>query len=371
MRNTLIPFPAAHAFRVGSLVALMLVLALSAGCSQSPEPGSQGTGTSGSAGVDNKATGKTSNGDGTHSADTSDSNSTAAVQPVLRVPVLNLPESPTAATPDESKPETKPDSDDKPTPSPRPDGDKPTEGTLRPEEAKPADPGEARYEIRAEHDPNGIGKFYMGREIAQVMGVAGADWLERPERDEEEDLTKLIASLGLKPGMIVADIGAGTGVLSLRMAERVGDEGKVVAVDVQQEMLDLIAKKTKEKKIDNVELILGTDKNPKLPKDTLDLALMVDVYHEFAHPYEMMRHIADSLKVNGRVVFVEYRKEDPKVPIKAVHKMSEEQVKKEIGLPELSLRYKETIGVLPRQHIIIFERIDPKNAQPGPVLRIN
>lgn len=214
-----------------------------------------------------------------------------------------------------------------------------------------------RYTFNKNHDPNGIGKFYLGREIAHVMGAPAADWLERPEREAEESLTKLIDSLGLKPDMVVADIGAGSGVLTLMMAAKVGPLGKAVAVDVQQEMLNKLAFKLKRQKIENVELVLGTNKSPKLPKETFDLALMVDVYHEFAFPYEMLLDISRAMKPGGRVVFVEYRKEDPEVPIKLVHKMTEAQVKTEANQPEFGLQWKETIEVLPRQHIIIFERL--------------
>lgn len=218
---------------------------------------------------------------------------------------------------------------------------------------KPATP---RYTYRRRHDINGIGKFYMGREIAHVMGFAAAGWLERPQREAEESLTKLVAALKIEPGMVVADIGAGSGVLTLMMADPVGKEGRVVAVDVQQEMLDLLAKKLKLQKIDNVELVLGTEKSPRLPEESIDLALMVDVYHEFRFPYEMMVKISRSLKPGGRVVLVEYRKEDPKVLIKLVHKMTEAQVKKEMDQPEFGLKWKETLGMLPLQHILVFEK---------------
>ncbi len=214
-----------------------------------------------------------------------------------------------------------------------------------------------RYEFRREHDPNGIGKFYMGREIAHVMGAQAATWLERPEREAEESISKLIPALNLKPGMVVADIGAGSGVITLMMADKVGDEGKIVAVDIQQEMLNRLARKLKVQKIDNVELVKGTEKSPRLPADSIDLALMVDVYHEFEFPHEMMLEISKAMKPGGRVVFVEYRKEDPNVPIKLVHKMTEAQVKQEIEQPEFHLKWKETIGDLPWQHVIVFERV--------------
>jgi ubiquinone/menaquinone biosynthesis C-methylase UbiE len=213
-----------------------------------------------------------------------------------------------------------------------------------------------KYEMRESHDPNGIGKFYMGREIAHVMGFLGVEWLERPLREKEEALTKLVKSLKLQPGQVVADIGAGSGVLSVMMAKDVGDQGKVIAVDVQQEMLDLLDKKLKMLDIKNVEGLLGTEKTPHLEPASVDLAIMVDVYHEFAFPYEMVMEISKSLKPGGRIVFVEYRKEDPEVLIKLVHKMTQAQVKKEINQPEFGLKWKETIGTLPRQHVIIFEK---------------
>ena len=217
-------------------------------------------------------------------------------------------------------------------------------------------PENGRYEFRKEHDPNGLGKFYMGREIALVMTFHGAPWLERPEREEEERLSALVSHLGLKPGMVVADVGAGSGVITLMMAHEVGEKGKVLAIDIQQEMLDLLGDKIKNHDIKNVELVLGTEKSPKLKAASIDLALMVDVYHEFEYPYEMMLELAKALKPGGRIAFVEYRREDPQVPIKLVHKMTEAQVKKEAALPEFGLTWKETIDKLPRQHIVVFER---------------
>jgi ubiquinone/menaquinone biosynthesis C-methylase UbiE len=222
--------------------------------------------------------------------------------------------------------------------------------------AAPGTDEAGRYTFREEHDPNGIGKFYMGREIAMVMGHQGIAWLERPEREREEKLTVMIECLDLQPGMVVADIGAGSGVISALIADRVAPDGTVLAVDIQQEMLDALAARCKKSGITNIEPILGTTKSPQLKPETVDLALMVDVYHEFDFPYEMLSEIAKSLKPGGRVAFVEYRKEDPAVPIKEVHKMSEEQVKREAGLPEFGLEWVETINKLPRQHVIIFRR---------------
>jgi precorrin-6B methylase 2 len=213
-----------------------------------------------------------------------------------------------------------------------------------------------RYQTKKNHDPNGQGKFYLGREIAMVMTFHGAPWLERPEREEEERLTDLVRELKVKPGQVVADIGAGSGVITMMMANEVGDRGKVMAVDIQQEMLDLLGDKLKNRDIKNIELVLSTDKSPKLEPESIDLAVMVDVYHEFEFPYEMMLELSKALKPGGRIAFVEYRREDPQVPIKLVHKMTEAQVKKEINQPEFGLKWKETVGTLPRQHIVIFER---------------
>ena len=215
-----------------------------------------------------------------------------------------------------------------------------------------------RYEWREEHDPNGIGKFYMGREIAHVMGFAGAPWLDRPEREKEEQLAKLIEALDLKPGMVVADIGAGTGRISVMMAKEVGPDGKVIAVDIQEEMLSVLDKKLKQMKVTNVVPKLGTVKSPELEPSSVDLAVFVDVYHELAFPYEMMLSLSKALKPGGCVAFVEYRKEDPKVPIKLVHKMTQAQVKREMSHPEFGLKWKETIDVLPWQHIVVFERVE-------------
>jgi SAM-dependent methyltransferase len=211
-----------------------------------------------------------------------------------------------------------------------------------------------RYEFRSEHDPNGIGKFYLGREIALVMGHQAADWLERPERLAEERPDLLLEALKLKPGGAVADIGAGTGYFSWRMAKVVGERGVVYAVDIQKEMLDLLDKKMAEQGITNVKGVLGSVTDPKLPAHSLDLVLMVDVYHEFDYPCEMMENICLALKPGGRVVFVEYRAEDPNVPIKRVHKMSDAQVRKEMSVQPLA--WVETITTLPRQHIIVFRK---------------
>jgi ubiquinone/menaquinone biosynthesis C-methylase UbiE len=221
------------------------------------------------------------------------------------------------------------------------------------------DKKDGRYEWRAIHDPNGIGKFYMGREIAHVMGHAAATWLERPEREEEEQPAKLLKVLDLKPGMVVADIGAGSGYYTFRMAPQVGDKGKILAVDIQKEMLDIIRQRTKEKKLSNVEPVMGTEADPKLPDASADLILMVDVYHEFSHPYEMTEKMIKGLKTGGKLVFVEFRLEDEKVPIKLVHKMSERQVLKEMAaFPEL--KHEKTDTSLPWQHVMFFKKVEKK-----------
>ncbi len=218
-------------------------------------------------------------------------------------------------------------------------------------EAKPQKPA---YEKREQHDPNGIGVFYMGREIAMVMGHQAADWLDRPEREQEEQPEKMLNALHLRTGMNVADIGAGTGYLSFRMAKRVTPGGKVYAVEIQQEMLDIIQKRMKERGVRNVVSVLGEITDPKLPPNSQDLIIMVDVYHEFDHPWEMTQSMIKSLKPGGRLVFVEYRLEDPNVPIKLVHKMTVAQVKKEMSI--WPIKFVESIETLPWQHIIVFRK---------------
>lgn len=211
------------------------------------------------------------------------------------------------------------------------------------------------YETRAEHDANGIGKFYMGREIAGVMGHQAADWLERPQREDEERTDLLVESLKFRNGEIVADIGCGSGYISRKIAAKIGETGIVHAVDIQQEMLDLLKTRMAEFKIRNVQPVLGTNKDPKLPEKSCDTMIMVDVYHEFDFPHEMIRSMIRALKPGGRIVLVEYRKEDPTVPIKEVHKMSEAQIKKEMT-SHSELEHAETIRTLPRQHIVIFRK---------------
>ena len=193
-----------------------------------------------------------------------------------------------------------------------------------------------------------------GRRIAGVMGVGGADWLERPERAMEEQPDKALEALDLKPGMTVADIGAGTGYMSLRMAKRVGPSGKVYANDLQPEMLRLLRENAAHAQLTNIETVLGTESDPKLPKAQLDLVLLVDVYHEFSQPQTMLQKIREALKPDGRLVLLEYRKEDPKIPIRPEHKMSVAEVKAEIEPEGFILG--PVIETLPRQHILILTK---------------
>ncbi len=209
------------------------------------------------------------------------------------------------------------------------------------------------YETRSDHDPDGVGKFYMGREIARVMGYQGAEWLERPERAEEERPDQVVEQMKLKPADAVADIGAGTGYFSFRIG-RVVTQGKVYAVDIQPEMLAVIEERKKRLKAENVIAVKGSETDAKLPENSIDVALMVDVYHEFAFPREMMLSVIKALKPGGRVVQIEYRGEDPNVPIKRLHKMTVEQCRKEMAA--VGLVWKETKNFLPRQHFIVYEK---------------
>lgn len=209
------------------------------------------------------------------------------------------------------------------------------------------------YRQKAIHSPDGIGKYYMNREIAQVMGHQAMMWLERPSRVTEEKPDSTVEKLDLKPDDVVADIGAGTGYFSFRMAQQV-PQGKVYAVDIQPEMLDAISFLKEERDIDNVETVLGTEEKPNLPPESIDLALMVDAYHEFAYPREMMEGIVEALKSGGRVVLLEYRKENPMIMIKPLHKMTQKQVKKE--LKAVGLKWEETKQFLPEQHFLVFSK---------------
>ncbi len=215
------------------------------------------------------------------------------------------------------------------------------------------DQSNSQYEYRTSQSSDGTGKFYLGREIAQVMGHTGAQWLERPEREREERTDVLLRALSLQKDDVVADIGAGSGYFTFRMAPLV-PKGKVLAVDIQPEMLELLNKKKQKINISNVETVLGDITDPKLPAGTVDLALLVDAYHEFSHPYEMMQNLVHSLKPGGRIALVEYRAEDPEVPIRPRHKMTETQARKE--MEAAGLQFVENKKVLPQQHLLIFRK---------------
>ena len=200
-------------------------------------------------------------------------------------------------------------------------------------------------------DINGIGKWYMGREIAYVMGFQGIGWLERSDREKEENVYKLIQNMSLKSNDTIADVGAGSGYHVFRIAPLV-NKGMVYAVDIQIEMLMAIEKTKESTKIRNIETILGDEKSIHLPKNSVDKILMVDVYHEFNFPIEMINSIKNALKPNGQLFLIEYRGEDPKVPIKKIHKMTEKQAVKEMEAAGFKL--KENIDNLPWQHCMLF-----------------
>ena len=202
-------------------------------------------------------------------------------------------------------------------------------------------------------DFNGIGKWYMGREIAYVMGFQGIDWLERSEREKEENVSTLINNMKIKPEDTIADIGAGSGYHVFRMAP-LAKNGLVYAVDIQVEMLKAIQKTKKLKKVANVETVLGNEKSINLPEHSVDKILMVDVYHEFNFPAEMIASIKKALKPNGRLFLIEYRGEDPNVPIKKIHKMSEKQAVMEMKAAGFKLE--QNVNNLPWQHCMIFEK---------------
>jgi SAM-dependent methyltransferase len=193
-----------------------------------------------------------------------------------------------------------------------------------------------------------------GRRIAPVMGVGGADWLERSEREMEEHPDAALDAIGIKPGMVVADVGAGTGYMTLRMARRVGPSGKVYANDVQPEMLRRLRQNAAKEKLGNIETVLGTEADPKLPPGKLDLILLVDVYHEFSQPQKMLQRMREALKPDGRLVLLEYRKEDPSIPIRPEHKMSVQEVKTEVEAE--GFRMDQVLETLPRQHILILKK---------------
>ena len=209
------------------------------------------------------------------------------------------------------------------------------------------------YRIKTFHNPDGIGKYYMDREIAHVMGHQAKSWLERNSREREENPQAVVEHLDLQPESNVADIGTGTGYFATRIASLV-PQGTVYAVDVQPEMLEVVERETAEQNLNNIKPVLGTEDNPNLPVSSIDLALMVDAYHEFAYPREMMSGLYDALKPGGKVVLVEYRQENPMIMIKPLHKMSQKQVKKE--MKAVNLKWVKTQEFLPEQHFMIFQK---------------
>ena len=196
-----------------------------------------------------------------------------------------------------------------------------------------------------------------GRVIAPVMGYEGAAWLERPEREDEEQPSRAIRALGIKPGQVVADVGAGSGYYTVRLARQVGPTGRVFATDIQPEMLSMLQKRLKRERLDNVELVQATEVDPRLPEGELDLILMVDVYHELSRPQEVLRRLRTALKPDGRLVLIEFRKESDWVPIREEHKMSVKEAR--IELEAEGYRFDRVIDVLPWQHILVFAPATP------------
>jgi FkbM family methyltransferase len=212
--------------------------------------------------------------------------------------------------------------------------------------------GQERYKIRA-GDPNGINKWYMGRQIAHVMSHYGIDWLEREEREMEENTSLLLKNLAVKPGMVVADIGAGSGYHSALLSRMVGT-GKVFAVDMEPEMIAYLNARIKQEKLSHIVPVLSTEQKVSLPESTIDMMLLVDVYHEFSFPYEMALSMRAALKPGGKLVLVEFRAEDPTVPIKTIHKMSEVQAIKEFKAAGFA--FDKNIDNLPWQHCMVFTK---------------
>ncbi len=217
-------------------------------------------------------------------------------------------------------------------------------------------PGQLDSQSTAQGEPRRplqIGKLVKKRQIAPVMNVAHADWLTRPDRDEQEQPDRVVAALNIPRGATVVDLGAGVGYFTWRLAKQVGPEGRVIAVDIQQGMLDLLSENLASRGITNVDMVLGAADNPHLPTGAVDLVLIVDVYHELSEPEKTMEHVRRSLKPGGRVVIIEYRKEDPSIPIQPLHKMSVEEVRAEVE--PIGFKLVELMEFLPTQHIFVFQ----------------
>lgn len=200
---------------------------------------------------------------------------------------------------------------------------------------------------------DGIGKFYKGREIAFVMGASGSDWLERDTRNIEENTNAAIEAIEVKPNAVIADIGAGTGYYSFRLAKKV-PHGKVYAVDIQDEMIDMLKEKKRQLKDSVVQVVKSSIKSPNLPDNSVDLAIMVDVYHELEYPQEMLQALKKALKPTGKILLIEYRGEDPSVPIKPLHKTTIAQLNKELEANGFKLSYKGDF--LPIQHFLLYSK---------------
>jgi len=211
-----------------------------------------------------------------------------------------------------------------------------------------------RY-VCKEGDPNGINKWYMDRQIANVMSHYGINWLERADRDKDENSGLLVKNLEIKPGMTIADIGAGSGYYTVRMS-KILTEGKIYAVDVQPEMIEYLDKRIKKENITNVVTVLGGEKKIPLPPASIDLMLLVDVYHEFSFPYEMGQEMLQALKPDGKLFIIEFRAEDKELSIKGLHKMTEQQVIKELSAA--GFKFEKNITNLPIQHCMIFTKAE-------------
>ncbi len=209
-----------------------------------------------------------------------------------------------------------------------------------------------RYEYK-DGDPNGINKWYMGRQIANVMSHYGINWLERAERDKDENSSLLVKNLDIKPGITIADVGAGSGYYTVRMS-KILKGGKIYAVDVQPEMIEYLNKRIKKDKLTNVVTVLGEEQKLNLPDSSVDLMVLVDVYHEFSFPYEMGRSMMAALKPGGKLYMIEFRAEDKDLAIKGLHKMTEEQVIKELAV--VGFVFERNISNLPIQHCLVFTR---------------